>query len=209
MLNGMTKSFQDKSGHRVSVVNNFNLSLTRGECVALVGPSGCGKTTLLRMVAGLETEDSGTITLAGRDITKLPAEKRGMAVVFQHYALFPHMNVARNVAFGLEVRKLSADQIRKRVDESLALVGLADFGNRVPNELSGGQQQRVALARALVIEPTVLLCDEPLSNLDAALRKQLREEIRALQQRLSITTLYITHDIDEARAIADRIVEMG
>ena len=162
----------------------------------------------MTIVAGLENADGGTILLGGKDITRSPTEKRDMAVVFQHYALFPHLSVARNVAFGLEVRRVTIPLIRQRVEAALERVGLGSFANRMPHELSGGQQQRVALARALVIEPTVLLCDEPLSNLDATLRKQLREEIRSLQKQLAITTLYVTHDEEEAVAIADRIVEM-
>lgn len=207
-LKNISKSFTDRQGKIARVVNNFDLGIEEGEFVCLVGPSGCGKTSILRMVAGLESPDEGKVFLNEQDITLLPPEKRQMAVVFQHYALFPHMNVFHNVAFGLTVRKLPKAQIVEKVKNILQVVGLTGFEGRATNELSGGQQQRVALARALVIEPVMLLCDEPLSNLDAALRLQLRSEIKTLQKRLNITTLYVTHDEDEANAIADRVVRM-
>ncbi len=207
-LINISKSYTDRRGNIVPVVFGFNLEVERGEFVCLVGPSGCGKTTVLRIIAGLESMNSGQIILGGRDITKTPPEKRGMAVVFQHYALFPHMNVHNNIAFGLNVRNLPKTEIKKKVDELLTLVGLKNLGGRTPNELSGGQQQRVALARALAIEPEVLLCDEPLSNLDAALRTQMRTEIKSLQKRLNLTTVYVTHDEDEAKFLANKIVTM-
>lgn len=190
------------------MVKDFDLSVDRGEFICLVGPSGCGKTTVLRMIAGLESPNAGNIILDGTEITNLPPEKREMAVVFQHYALFPHMNVYGNVAFGLNVRRLPKKDIEAKVKEILESVGLDGFEQRAPNELSGGQQQRVALARALVIHPKVLLCDEPLSNLDAALRVQMRSEIKSIQRRLNLTTVYVTHDEDEARFLADRTIEM-
>jgi len=207
-LNNISKRFTDRGGNEVSVVKDFDLSVDRGEFICLVGPSGCGKTTVLRMIAGLESPNAGNIILDGTEITNLPPEKREMAVVFQHYALFPHMNVYGNVAFGLNVRRLPKKDIEAKVKEILESVGLDGFEQRAPNELSGGQQQRVALARALVIHPKVLLCDEPLSNLDAALRVQMRSEIKSIQRRLNLTTVYVTHDEDEARFLADRTIEM-
>lgn len=208
-LKNISKTFTDRKGNKVAVVKGFDLSVTRGEFVCLVGSSGCGKTTVLRMIAGLESPTDGSISLDGNDITNAPPEKRGMAVVFQHYALFPHMNVFNNVAFGLNVRKLKKDVIHDKVDNILKIVGLSGMGSRSPSELSGGQQQRVALARALVIEPKVLLCDEPLSNLDANLRVQMREEIKNIHKKFGTTTVYVTHDEDEARFLADRIVKMS
>ena len=208
-LKKISKSFTDRRGNVAKVVNDFDLAIERGEFVCLVGPSGCGKTTVLRIAAGLEAPASGSIFLDGKDITAMPPEKRKMAVVFQHYALFPHMNVFNNVAFGLKMQKVGSNEIKNRVIAMLSTVGLSGLEGRSPGELSGGQQQRVALARALVIEPVVLLCDEPLSNLDASLRTQLRLEIKSLQQRIKITTLYVTHDEDEAHFLADRIIKMG
>jgi len=207
-LNNLSKTFTDKRGNLVPVVRDFNLDVEKGKFICLVGPSGCGKTTVLRIIAGLESPTDGQISLAGSDITKLPPEKRGMEVVFKHYALFPHMNVYNNIAFGLSVRKISKGEIREKVCRVLEVVGLKGFEGRAPNELSGGQQQRVALARALVIEPSVLLCDEPLSNLDANLRVQMRTEIKSIQKRLNITTVYVTHDEDEAKFLADQTVRM-
>jgi iron(III) transport system ATP-binding protein len=208
-LKSITKDFVSRGGAHTAVLKGFSLDVNKGEFVCLVGASGCGKTTALRVIAGLEAPTAGEVFLDGADITFLPPERRDMAVVFQHYALFPHMNVFNNVAFGLTVRKFPRGEIRKKVEDVLDIVGLNGFSNRAPNELSGGQQQRVALARALVIHPRVLLCDEPLSNLDAALRVQMRTEIKNLQQRLNLTTVYVTHDEDEARFLADRVVEMG
>ena len=204
----ISKEFTDRKGKKNRVVNDFSLSIEKGEFIALVGPSGCGKTTVLRMVAGLETPTGGKIELNGTNITDTPPEKRGMAVVFQHYALFPHMNVFNNVAFGLNVRGIESSKVKDRVQDILRSVGLEGLEGRAPNELSGGQQQRVALARALVIEPKVMLCDEPLSNLDASLRVQMRGEIKSIQKKFGITTLYVTHDEDEARFLADRVIEM-
>lgn len=206
-LINISKTFTDRHGKPFPAVKDFNLTIEKVEFVCLVGPSGCGKTTVLRMIAGLESPTGGQIILNGVDITDLPPEKRNMSVVFQHYALFPHMSVFNNVAFGLNVRKTPRDKVVKKVEELLEMVGLKGLGGRAPSELSGGQQQRVALARALAIEPEVLLCDEPLSNLDAALRTQMRAEIKSVQKRLALTTVYVTHDEDEAKYLADRIVK--
>ena len=189
-------------------VKDFNLQVHQGELVSLLGPSGCGKTTTLRMIAGFESPDAGGIYLADEEITSLPPERRGMGMVFQSYALFPNMTAWGNVAFGLRVARLSSQVIKKRVDELLDLVGLSDAGHKYADELSGGQQQRVALARALAIEPRVLLLDEPLSALDAVVRVSLRLEIRRIQSALGITTIYVTHDQEEALSISDRVVVM-
>jgi len=189
----------------VVALDRLDLTLQPGELVALLGPSGCGKTTTLRLVAGLEDADTGRITVGGKDITHLSAAKRDMGMVFQAYSLFPHMTVRQNVAFGLRLRKVSAAQRDKRAIEMLDLVGLSTQADRYPHQISGGQQQRVALARALAIEPQVLLLDEPLSALDAKVRAQLRDEIRRIQLDVGITTLFVTHDQEEALAIADRV----
>jgi putative spermidine/putrescine transport system ATP-binding protein len=189
-------------------VRDFNLRVEQGEFVSLLGPSGCGKTTTLRMIAGFESPDSGSINLADEDITSLPPEHRGMGMVFQSYALFPNMTAWGNVAFGLRVAREPSQAIRKRVDELLDLIGLSDSGHKYTSELSGGQQQRVALARALAIKPRVLLLDEPLSALDAVVRVSLRHEIRRIQTTLGITTIYVTHDQEEALSISDRVVVM-
>ena len=189
----------------VVALDRLNLTVHPGELVALLGPSGCGKTTTLRLVAGLEDADSGHITVGGKDITHVSAAKRDMGMVFQAYSLFPHMTVRQNVAFGLRLRKVSAAQRDKRAIEMLDLVGLSTQADRYPHQISGGQQQRVALARALAIEPEVLLLDEPLSALDAKVRAQLRDEIRRIQLEVGITTLFVTHDQEEALAIADRV----
>ena len=189
----------------VVALDRLDLTLQPGELVALLGPSGCGKTTTLRLVAGLEDADTGRITVGGKDITHLSAAKRDMGMVFQAYSLFPHMTVRQNVAFGLRLRKVSAAQRDKRAIEMLDLVGLSTQADRYPHQISGGQQQRVALARALAIEPQVLLLDEPLSALDAKVRAQLRDEIRRIQLEVGITTLFVTHDQEEALAIADRV----
>jgi putative spermidine/putrescine transport system ATP-binding protein len=189
-------------------VDDLDLSVNEGELVALLGPSGCGKTTTLRMVAGFLPPSGGRVVFDNEDVTKLPAHKRSTGMVFQSYALFPHMTAAQNVGFGLEMRGLaSADRVVK-VEEALKLVRLSHLAGRLPRELSGGQQQRVALARALVINPKLFLLDEPLSNLDAKLRAEVRIEIRALQQRLGLTTLLVTHDREEALTMADRLVVM-
>ena len=189
----------------VVALDHLDLTLQPGELVALLGPSGCGKTTTLRLLAGLEDADTGRITVAGKDITRVSAAKRDMGMVFQAYSLFPHMTVRQNVAFGLRLRKVSAAQRDKRAIEMLDLVGLSTQADRYPHQISGGQQQRVALARALAIEPQVLLLDEPLSALDAKVRAQLRDEIRRIQLEVGITTLFVTHDQEEALAIADRV----
>ena len=189
----------------VVALDNLDLSVQAGELIALLGPSGCGKTTTLRLLAGLEDADDGTISVAGRDITRLPANKRDMGMVFQAYSLFPHMTVRQNVAFGLRLRGISSAVRDKRSLEMLELVELDSQADRYPHQLSGGQQQRVALARALAIEPQVLLLDEPLSALDAKVRAQLRDQIRRIQLEVGITTLFVTHDQEEALAIADRV----
>ena len=189
-------------------VEDLNLEVQDGELVSLLGPSGCGKTTTMRAVAGLLAPAGGTITLGGQDITRLPANRRDIGLVFQSYALFPHLSTFENVAFGLRLRKVQDTELRRRVGDALQVVGLADFAGRLPTNLSGGQQQRVALARAIVIEPRLLLLDEPLSNLDAKLRLDMRGELRRIQRELGVTMLYVTHDQDEALALSDRIVIM-
>jgi putative spermidine/putrescine transport system ATP-binding protein len=191
------------------VVKGANLSFNRGEFISLLGPSGCGKTTILRMVAGFERPTSGNILVEGKDITPLAPNQRQIGMVFQAYALFPNMNVEDNVAFGLKIAGMPAEQRRARVDEMLKLIGLAGFGKRFPFEMSGGQQQRVALARALAPKPRMLLLDEPLSALDAKIRVSLRQEIRSIQRDLGITTIFVTHDQEEAFDLADRIVIMN
>jgi putative spermidine/putrescine transport system ATP-binding protein len=195
------------SRHYGSVValDRLDLTLEPGQLIALLGPSGCGKTTTLRLLAGLEDADAGRVIVGGRDITRMPANKRDMGMVFQAYSLFPHMTVRQNVAFGLRLRRVGAAERDQRAIEMLELVGLAEHATRYPHQLSGGQQQRVALARALAIEPQVLLLDEPLSALDAKVRAQLRDEIRRIQLEVGITTLFVTHDQEEALAIADRV----
>ncbi len=186
-------------------VRGFSVEIRQGEFFALLGPSGCGKTTTLRVIAGLETPDSGKLFFGDRDVTALPPEKRNAAMVFQSYALFPHMTVFENVAFGLRARKLSKPEIAVRVAESLALVQLESLGKRPVTDLSGGQQQRVALARAIAVRPDILLLDEPLSNLDAELRYATRAQLAELQKRLGITAIYVTHDQEEAIELAHRI----
>jgi putative spermidine/putrescine transport system ATP-binding protein len=186
-------------------LDGLTLRLAPGELVALLGPSGCGKTTALRIVAGFETADSGTVEVDGQDMSPLPAAKRDMGMVFQSYSLFPNMSAADNVSFGLRMRRLSSAERQRRSADLLDMVGLAAQAKQYPHQLSGGQQQRVALARALAIEPRVLLLDEPLSALDAKVRLQLREQIRSLQQRLGTTTLFVTHDQEEALSMADRV----
>lgn len=189
-------------------VRGFSVEIQDGEFFAFLGHSGCGKTTTLRVVAGLETPDSGRIYFDDRDVTHLPPEKRNAAMVFQNYALFPHMNVFDNVAFGLKAQKMPKDEIGARVSESLALVQLGEMEKRRVTELSGGQQQRVALARALAVHPDILLLDEPLSNLDAELRYSTRKQLAELQKRLGTTAIYVTHDQEEALELADRIAVM-
>jgi putative spermidine/putrescine transport system ATP-binding protein len=189
----------------VTALDGLDLTLQPGELVALLGPSGCGKTTTLRLLAGLEDADEGRITVAGRDVTHVPASKRDMGMVFQAYSLFPHMTVQQNVAFGLRLRHVSKQERDQKALEILELVGLTEQAGRYAHQISGGQQQRVALARALAIEPQVLLLDEPLSALDAKVRAQLRDQIRRIQLEVGITTLFVTHDQEEALAIADRV----
>ena len=190
-------------------LRDITLSIPAGEFVCFLGPSGCGKTTLLRIIAGLERQNAGVVTMAGRDVSALPPSQRNYGIVFQSYALFPNLTVARNVAYGLETRNVARALIERRVDELLALVGLAAHKHKYPAQLSGGEQQRVALARALAPSPALLLLDEPLSALDARVRQGLRHEIRALQRRLGVTTIMVTHDQEEALAMADRIVVMN
>ena len=189
----------------VHALAGLSLDIAPGELVALLGPSGCGKTTALRILAGFEYADTGSVTVDGKDVSRVPAAKRDMGMVFQSYSLFPNMTALDNVGFGLRMRKLRAADRNRRAGELLDLVGLSDQAKKYPNQMSGGQQQRVALARALAIEPRVLLLDKPLSALDAKVRLQLREQIRALQQRLGITTLFVTHDQEEALSMADRV----
>ena len=203
-LTGVQKHFGE-----FHAVDDFNLIAERGEFVSFLGPSGCGKTTTLRMIAGFEQPTAGTIRIAGEDVTNKPPNRRNVGMVFQSYALFPNMTVADNIGFGLKVRKRPGDQIKKRVTELLELINLPNNGSRYPYQLSGGQQQRVALARALAFEPQVLLLDEPLSALDAKIRVALRHEIRSIQRQLGITTVYVTHDQEEALSLSDRVVVMS
>lgn len=199
----------NKSYGPTSIFENIDFSAAEGEFVTLLGPSGCGKSTLLRCIAGLTDVDSGKILLQGQDIVPLPPQKRTIGMVFQSYALFPNMTVEKNVAFGLKMQKLAGGDIQKRVMEALALVELTDFARRYPHQLSGGQCQRVALARSLVTRPRLLLLDEPLSALDARIRRHLREQIRQIQQELKLTTIFVTHDQEEALTLSDRIVLMN
>jgi putative spermidine/putrescine transport system ATP-binding protein len=203
-LRNLSKRYQD-----AVAVETLSLDVGRGELVALLGPSGCGKTTTLRMIAGLAAATTGQVLVGGRDVTVEPPYRRDMGLVFQSYALFPHMTVERNVAFGLEMRNVAKTDRERRIAEAIALVRLEGLGRRYPRELSGGQQQRVALARALVIQPQILLFDEPLSNLDAKLRNEMRSEIRDIQSRLGITALFVTHDQTEALAMCDKVAVMN
>ncbi|WP_018185168.1 ABC transporter ATP-binding protein [Kaistia granuli] len=203
-LESITKTFGNQT-----TIHGIDLAVERGEFVSFLGPSGCGKTTTLRMIAGFETPTSGTIKIDEKDVTDLRPNQRNIGMVFQAYALFPNMTVADNIAFGLKVAKKSSSEIAARVKEMLALIKLPDVGSRYPYQLSGGQQQRVALARALAIQPKILLLDEPLSALDAKIRISLREEIRAVQRALGITTIYVTHDQEEALSMSDRICVMN
>ncbi len=205
----VTKVFKDVKGKAdVIAVNGASFEIAAGELVTLLGPSGCGKTTTLRMIGGFELPTKGKIFVANEDITYLPSNKRDTATVFQSYGLFPHMNVFDNVAYGLKLRKVPGKQIKQKVMDTLGLVGLQDLAQRSPGKLSGGQQQRVALARSLIVEPSVLLLDEPLSNLDALLREQMRVEIKRIQKSLGITAIYVTHDRIEAMSLSDRIIVM-
>jgi len=204
-LEQVTKTFDGK----VMAVDSVTLDIAAGEFFSLLGPSGCGKTTSLRMIAGFETPDSGRVHVGGQDITDLPVHKRDMGMVFQSYALFPHRTVAQNVAFGLRMRDVPKAEIARRVAAALAQVALTGMEERKPGQLSGGQQQRVALARALVIEPRVLLCDEPLGALDRKLRQQMQFELKELQRRLGVTLVFVTHDQEEALAMSDRIAVMS
>ncbi len=203
ILNHVSKTF----GQTQAVID-FSLEVEKGEFISFLGPSGCGKTTTLRMIAGFEQPSEGQIFLENEDVTFRPPHQRNIGMVFQSYALFPNMTVAQNIAFGLEVRRMERSKIKERVHEMLSLIKLEDYGNRYPYQLSGGQQQRVALARALAIRPRLLLLDEPLSALDAKIRLELRQEIRRIQQSLGITTIYVTHDQEEALSLSDRIVVM-
>lgn len=208
-MNHLTLSNISKSFDGAPVVKDFNLEIEKGEFVSFLGPSGCGKTTTLRMVAGFETPTSGQIFLDGADITDMAPNQRNVGMIFQSYALFPNMTVAQNIGFGLQIRKESRSAIKERVAEMLALINLEKHAHKFPYQLSGGQQQRVSLARALAIHPQVLLLDEPLSALDAKIRVSLRSEIRAIQRKLGITAIFVTHDQEEALSISDRIVVMN
>lgn len=208
-LRGLSKVFPSPDGGDFTAVDQIDLTVEDGEMVTLLGPSGCGKTTTLRMISGFEFPTAGEIIIGETDIANVPPNKRGISMVFQSYALFPHLTIRENVAYGLRVQRLPKAEIAARTEDALQLMQLSDMADRFPNQLSGGQQQRVALARAVVIEPRVLLFDEPLSNLDAKLREHMRDELRALQKRLHITSLYVTHDQSEAMAISDRVVIMN
>src|SRR6188508_253021 len=203
-IEGVGKRFGD-----FVALEDINVSIPTGKLTALLGPSGGGKSTLLRIIAGLEEADEGRISIEGVDATGLPAQKRNVGFVFQHYAAFKHMTVAKNVAFGLEIRKRPKDEINARVDELLKLVHLEQFSHRLPSQLSGGQRQRMALARALAVEPTVLLLDEPFGALDAKVRKELREWLRRLHDEVQVTTIFVTHDQEEAMDVAQQIVVMN
>ncbi|GLU29069.1 ABC transporter ATP-binding protein [Brucella sp. NBRC 12950] len=198
----------NKSYGSTSILRDVDLDVRQGEFLTLLGPSGSGKTTMLNIIAGIVQSDSGTIMLRGQDISHLPPEKRDIAVVFQNYALFPHMTVAQNVAFPLKMRGVGRDECKRRVEEALSIVKLESFAARYPSELSGGQQQRVALARAQVFGPAIMLMDEPLSALDKRLREHMKTELKLMQQRLGLTVIYVTHDQSEALALSDRIAVM-
>lgn len=202
-LEGLRKAFAGKLA-----LHDFSLTIDKGEVISLLGPSGCGKTTTLRIVAGFEFPDEGAVRIGGEDVFALPPHRRGMGIVFQNYALFPHLNAVENIAFGMRIAGRTSGDIRSRTMELLDLVGLPDVAQKMPHQLSGGQQQRIALARALAVNPRLLLLDEPLSALDAVVRLHLRDEIRRIQGTLGVTTIWVTHDQEEALAISDRIVVM-
>ncbi len=204
VLNNLTKRYGP-----TAAVDSLNLEIRQGEFISLLGPSGCGKTTTLQMIAGFVEPSAGNIVLNGRDMNNIPANKRGLGIVFQNYALFPHMTASQNVAFGLEMQGIKKAECAERVADTLKLVGLGHLADRYPARMSGGQQQRVALARALVIKPAVLLLDEPLSNLDAKLREEMQLELRSIQRSIGTTTVLVTHDQSEALALSDRIVVMN
>jgi iron(III) transport system ATP-binding protein len=208
-IRNLDKSYMLGRGRRLPVVMDFNLELAPGEFVTLLGPSGCGKTTVLRTLAGLEEFESGEITLDSRSIAQLPAHQRRIGLVFQNYALFPHKTVFENIAYSLRLRRVPEETVRREVAMALSAVGMDGYAPRMPGQLSGGQQQRVAVARALVMHPDLLLFDEPLSNLDAKLRVQVRSELRRLQRQLGTTALFVTHDQDEAMSLSDRIAVMN
>jgi len=205
-LVGLSKTFITSSRGEVRAGQHGDLTISPGDFVTLLGPSGCGKTTLLRMIAGFEMPTEGKILIDGVDVISKTPDKRDLGMVFQNYALFPHLNVFHNIAYGLKIKKLSQNEITERVLDGLKVVKMDDFAERVPAQLSGGQQQRVALVRALVMKPGVLLFDEPLSNLDAKLRIHMREEIRKIQKEFGITAVYVTHDQSEAMAMSDKVV---
>jgi iron(III) transport system ATP-binding protein len=208
-IDHVTRIYKNVKGRAdVIAVDDASFVVQPGELVTLLGPSGCGKTTTLRMIAGFDLPTKGSIRIGGEDVSALPPNKRDTATVFQSYGLFPHMNVAENVGYGLRIRKVAKSEMDERVKRALALTGLADYAERSPGRLSGGQQQRVALSRSLVVEPGVLLLDEPLSNLDALLREQMRVEIRRIQKSLGITAVYVTHDRVEAMSLSDRVIVM-
>ncbi len=207
-LSGISKRFDHTVKGEVYAVRDVNLAVAEGELLTLLGPSGCGKSTTLRMIAGFEEPDEGTISIDGKDVTHVLPNRRGIGFVFQNYALFPHLSVYENVAYALRVQGKDEASIKRAVTDVLGVVGLANYERQQPHQMSGGEQQRVALARAVVFQPKVLLFDEPLSNLDAKLRVEMREQIRALQKRIGITTVYVTHDQEEAMAISDRIAVM-
>lgn len=208
-VKNLEKIYAGHNGKEVKAVDSVDLEIKPGEFMTLLGPSGCGKTTILRMIAGFETPTGGDIHIGTERVNSLTPDKRDTAMVFQSYALFPHLNIFENIAYGLKIKKMSKVMIKDKVEKILQLVGLSGMEGRAPNQLSGGQQQRVALARALVMEPSVLLFDEPLSNLDAKLRVYMRSEIRKIQQKIGITSIYVTHDQAEAMSMSDRVIVMN
>ena len=209
VLKDVTKTFPERNGGIFNAVDKVNIEVTKGEMVTFLGPSGCGKTTTLRMIAGFVIPTSGSITIEGKDMTSVPVNERAIGFVFQNYALFPHMTIYKNVGYGLKARGEKDADIHDKIINALKLVGLSGDENRYPNQLSGGEQQRVALARVIVMAPSLLLMDEPLSNLDAKLRIHMRTEIRRIQKALGTTCLYVTHDQSEALTVSDRIVVMS